>query len=66
MIKTDSTNSSNDEFNHKPETNKITKLEKKKPTKRTRKKSSSKKIDIVDINNKETKNQPKKTGWWNN
>ena len=66
MIKTDSTNSSDNEFNHKPETNNITKPEEKKPKKRTRKKSSSKKIDIVDINNKETKNQPKKTGWWNN
>ena len=31
-----------------------------------RKKSSSSKIDVVDINKKEAKNQPKKKGWWSN
>ena len=27
---------------------------------------SSSKIDIVDVNEKDIKKQPKKKGWWNN
>ena len=39
----------------------------KKPKKQNpRKKSSSTKIDIVEVNENETNNQPKKKGWWNN
>ncbi len=34
--------------------------------KKPRVKRSSSKIDIVEINEKDTKNQPKKKGWWNN
>ena len=66
ITKTKNNHSSNDQPLDKPETNNLTKTEKNKPTKKIRKKSSSKKIDIVEVNNSETKNQPKKTGWWSN
>lgn len=66
IAKTNNNHSSNDQPLDKPETNNLTKTEKNKPIKKIRKKSSSKKIDIVEVNNSETKNQPKKTGWWSN
>ena len=66
ITKTKNNHSSNDQPLDKPETNNLTKTEKNKPTKKIRKKSSSKKIDIVEVNNSKTKNQPKKTGWWSN
>ncbi len=45
---------------------KVDQLTEKKKNIVTRKKKSSKPIEIVDVNNDENSNQPKKKGWWSN
>ena len=68
-IEKSSINTPNDEKN--PVSNQIEEkannsIPNKKTSKGSRKKKSSKPIEIVDINKNENKDQPKKKGWWSN